>query len=117
MDAFQTQRNHWLNKATVCDTAFAPPAESGGSFYAQLMTLHHLQQTADPRPRLQGNQTPLLLFRGQCDNQPWGVVPDYLGPFTNARLENVPGAGHVIATEQAAEYARRLGEFLEEDLP
>lgn len=115
MDAFQTQRNHWLNKATVCDAAFAPPAESGGGFYAQLMTLHHLQQMADPRPLLQGNQTPVLLLCGQCDNQPWGVVPDYLSLFTNASLEIVPGAGHVIATEKPEEFVRRVGVFLEEE--
>lgn len=40
---------------------------------------------------------------GQCDNQPWGVVPDYLGLFNNARLEIMPGAGHVIATERLKE--------------
>ncbi len=77
------------------------------------MRLHHLQQMADPRPQLQGNQIPVLLLRGQCDNQPWGVVPDYLALFPNARLEIVPGAGHVIATEQPAEYIRRVGVFLD----
>lgn len=44
-------------------------------------------------------------------------MPDYLGLFTNARLEIVPGAGHAMATERPAEYARRVGEFLEEGLP
>jgi len=57
------------------------------------MTLHHLEQMADPRPQLQGNQTPMLLLRGQCNNQPWGVVPDYLGLIPNARLEIVPVPG------------------------
>ena len=32
-----------------------------------------------------------------------GVVPDYLGLILNARLEIVPGAGHVIATERLKE--------------
>ncbi len=81
------------------------------------MRLHHLEQVVDLRPLLQGNQTPVLLLRGRCDNQPWGVVPDYMGLFTNARLEIVPGAGHVIATEQPAEYVKRVRVFLEEGLP
>lgn len=66
---------------------------------------------ADPRSQLHGNQTPLQLLRGQCDNQPWGVVPDYLALYPNARLEIEPGAGHVIATERPADYARRAGCF------
>jgi len=43
------------------------------------------------------------------------MVPNYWRLFTNARLEIMPGAGHVIATERPVEYARRVGVFLEEE--
>lgn len=93
-DAFQTRMNHELNKATVCDTTKAFKAEAGGGYYAQWMTVHSFKELEDPREKLKGSLVPLLILRGQCDNQPWSCVEEYLTLFPHHQLKIIPNEGH-----------------------
>jgi proline iminopeptidase len=111
-DDYQTYLNHELNKATVCDTSKALRAEGGGGFYAQVMTVRSFKEIKDPRPELKGSKIPVLIMKGQCDNQPWGFVNEYLELFPNHQLKIIPDAGHSISVEQPDLYLKIIREFL-----
>jgi proline iminopeptidase len=111
-DDFQTYINNELNKATVSDTSKALKAEGGGGFYAQVMTVHSFNKIQDRRPKLKGSKVPILLMRGQYDNQPWGFMNEYLELFTNHQLKIIPKAGHSISIEQPELYLKTIREFL-----
>ncbi len=111
-DNFQTYLNNGLNKAIVCDTSKALEAEGGGGFYAQVMTVKSFSEVKDPRPKLKDCKVPILLMKGQCDNQPWGFVYEYLELFPNHQLKIIPDAGHSISVEQPEHYLKTIRDFL-----
>lgn len=111
MDNFQTYLNS-LNKATVCDTSLAPEAEAGGGFYSQIMTVNSLNKTKDPRPGLKDSKIPVLIMKGQCDNQKWGYLSEYLDLFPLHQLKIIPDAGHSISIEQPELYLKAIRNFL-----
>ena len=115
-DDFQTYLNNELNKATVCDTSNALKAEGGGGFYAQVMTVRSFSEIKDPRPKLKGSKIPILIMKGQCDNQPWGFVNEYLELFPNHQLKIIPDAGHSISVEQPEFYLKTIRDFLNQDI-
>jgi proline iminopeptidase len=117
MDGFQTILDGELNKATVCDTSKAVKAEGGGGFYAQVMTMRSLSGIKDPRPKLRGLTIPILVMKGQCDNQPWGAAKEYLELFPNHQLKIIPGAGHSISVEQPEVYLETIRDFLRQTQP
>lgn len=109
---FLVMRTDQTNKSMVCDTTKAIKAEPGGGFYAQIMTVNSFSQVNDPRPKLKNIRVPLLLLKGQCDNQRWGFVEEYLQFFPNHELHIIPGAGHGIAIEQPELYLKTIRDFL-----
>lgn len=111
MDNYQTYQEGF-NRATVCDPSKAPEAEAGSGFYCQVMTIHSLSEVKDPRPRLKGVKTPVLLMKGQCDNQKWGYITEYLKLFQNHKLYIIPDAGHSISIEQPDLYLKTIRDFL-----
>lgn len=115
-DDFQTYLNNELNKATVCDTSQALKAEGGGGFYVQVMTVQSFSEIKDPRPKLKGSKIPMLMMRGQCDNQPWGLVNEYLELFPNYQFKIIPNAGHSISVEQPGLYLKTIRDFLNQDI-
>jgi proline iminopeptidase len=115
-DDFQTYLNNELNKATVCDTSKALKAEGGGGFYAQVMTVRSFSEIKDPRPKLKGLKIPVLIMKGQCDNQPWGFVNEYLELFPDYQLKIIPDAGHSISVEQPELYLKTIRDFLNQDI-
>jgi proline iminopeptidase len=117
MDGFQTILDGELNKATVCDTSKAVKAEGGGGFYAQVMTMRSLSGIQDPRPKLRGLTIPILVMKGQCDNQPWGAVKEYLQLFPNHQLKIIPDAGHSVSVEQPEVYLETIRDFLRQTQP
>jgi proline iminopeptidase len=117
MDGFQTILDGELNKATVCDTSKAVKAEGGGGFYAQVMTMRSLSGIKDPRPKLRGLTIPILVMKGQCDNQPWGAAKEYLELFPNHQLKIIPDAGHSISVEQPEVYLETIRDFLNQTQP
>lgn len=112
-DDFLTYLNDKLNKSTVCDTTRALKAEGGGGFYAHVMTVQSLTLLQDPRPKLKHSNIPILVMKGQCDNQKWGFTSEYLDLFTNHQLAIIPGAGHSISIEQPALYLKTISDFLD----
>jgi proline iminopeptidase len=113
MDAFQTYLTQGLNKSTVCDTAVVLPAEAGAGFYVQRMTVRSFGSVADPRPRLRDCPVPVLILKGQCDNQRWGFTQEYAELFPDHRLVVMRDAGHSIAAEQPAAYLAAIRSFLD----
>ncbi len=111
-DDFQTYLTLELNKATVCDTSKALKAEGGGGFYAHVMTVQSFNEIQDTRPKLKGSKVPILIMKGQCDNQPWGFLNEYLELFPNHHLKIIPDAGHSISVEQPELYLKTIREFL-----
>jgi proline iminopeptidase len=113
-DDFQTLLNKKLNKSTVCDTSIDVRAEGGGGYYVQVMTIKSLANVKDPRPVLKKSKIPVLVMKGQCDNQKWGFTNEYLQLFTNHRLVIIKNAGHSISREQPDLYLKTICDFLSE---
>ena len=116
MDAFQTLLTNETNKSIVCDTSKAPKTtETGGNgYYVQIMTMRSLSEIENPRTKLKASKIPLYLMRGQCDNQKWGFITEYLSLFPKNKLSLIPNAGHSIAIEQPALYLSSLRDFLKD---
>lgn len=110
-DDFQTYLNSFLSKSTVCDTSISIKAEAGGGFYAQIMTVNSFKKMPNPRPKLQNSPIPVLVMKGQCDNQKWGFTNEYLEIFPNYQLKIIPGAGHSISIEQPELYINAIRKF------
>lgn len=104
-----------VNWSTFCDTSLIKhtPPESGAGFYVQVMTVHSFRSMRDPRPRLRDLPIPILVLKGQCDNQKWGFTNEYLQLFPNHRLVVIPDAGHGIFGEQPGRYLAAIRDFLE----
>jgi proline iminopeptidase len=113
-DDFQTLLNNKLNKSTVCDTALDVRAEGGGGYYVQVMTIKSLASVKDPRPVLKKSNIPVLVMKGQCDNQKWGFTNEYLQLFTNHKFVRILNAGHSISMEQPDLYLKTISDFISE---
>jgi proline iminopeptidase len=111
-DEFATLLSYEVNKSTVCDTANIGAMEAGNGFYSSVMTFSNLEQVTDPRPNLQFLKLPVLVLKGQCDNQPWGFTQEYQKLFQNSELVLIPNAGHFISLEQPALFLKAIGRFL-----
>ena len=66
----------------------------------------------DIRGKLKILNIPILIMKGQCDNQSWGFAQEYLKLFSNHELSVIENAGHSIAIEQAEQYIKTLKDFL-----
>lgn len=111
-DNFAAYRGSLVNRSTVCDTANIPEADAGSGFYAGLMTIESLKLLKDPRSALGKLNIPVLVLKGQCDNQPWGFTNEYLTIFSNHYFTFVPNAGHFISAEQPVLYKQAISAFL-----
>ena len=111
-DEFETLLDYELNRSTVCDTSKIPGANAGGGYYASIMTYNSLLKIQDPRPKLKDLKTPVLIMKGECDNQKWGFTNEYKEVFQNSELVIVPAAGHFISEEQPGIYIKTIQQFL-----
>ena len=109
--AYLASNTNW---STVCDTSLIDrsPARGGAGYYVQVMTVRSFRDLTDPRPKLMNSPIPLLVLKGQCDNQRWGFTNEYLQLFPHHRLVVVPDAGHGIYGEQPQRYLAAIREFL-----
>ena len=111
-DAFATYLNYEVDKSTVCDTSKILNMDAGSGYYAGIMTFNNLLGVQDARPAFSQLKMPVLVMKGQCDNQPWGYTNEYLSIFKNHQLSIIPGAGHALLAEQPALYLRTIKEFV-----
>ena len=113
-DDFAAYLNYECNKSCVFDTSAIKKLQytSGYGYYSQLMTLVSFRQVHDPRPKLKTSSIPVLIMRGQADNQKWANTREFMDLFTNHQLVIVPRAGHFIYLEQPELYINTIKEFL-----
>jgi len=112
MDGFFYALNNELNKSTYCDTSKAKPTAPGGGYYAHIMTINSFNLVPDKKKELRNSTFPILIMRGQCDNQPWGFTAEYLDLFPNIQLTIIPDSGHSISSEQPELYLKTILDFL-----
>ncbi len=111
-DNFSTYLSSEVDKSTVCDTSKVLKPDAGNGFYAATMTMKSLSEVQDPRPKIKNVKIPILVIKGQCDNQQWGFTNEYLDLFTNHQLTVISKAGHYISVEQPEFYINTIRKFL-----
>jgi proline iminopeptidase len=111
-DEFATYLNYEVDKSTVCDTSNILKEDAGSGFYSSVMTFNSLTKTSDRRLKMQQQTTPILVMKGECDNQKWGFTNEYLELFKKSELKIIPGAGHFISVEQPQLYTKTILDFL-----
>ncbi len=116
-DDFAAYLNQLVNRSTVADTSHIRSSipGMGTGFYDQLMTAQNFSTTPDPRPKLKNSTIPILVMKGQYDNQKWGFTHEYLDLFPRHRLVVFPNAGHCIACEQLEAYQAAIRSFLAQE--
>ncbi|MEL6865466.1 MAG: alpha/beta hydrolase [Bacteroidota bacterium] len=112
MDAFFTHLNKALSQSTDCQIQPNKKQTGGGGFYSHIMTLKSLQEVENKRHLLKQSKVPLLLLRGQCDNQKWGFAQEYLDIFPHSKLKIIEDAGHNIINSKKEEYYELIKAFL-----
>ncbi len=111
-DEFATYLNYEVNKSTVCDTANILKEDVGSGFYSNVMTFSSLTKVQDSRPKIKQLTIPVLVIKGECDNQKWGFTSEYLELFKNSELKIIRDAGHFISVEQPQLYTNTILHFL-----
>lgn len=111
-DEFATYLNTELNKSTLSDTLKTVKAEGGAGFYAQIMTVKSFKDVKDQRLKIKKLNIPVLIMKGQYDNQKWGYTQEYLELYSNSKLVVIPNAGHAIAVEKPDQYIKAIRDFL-----
>jgi proline iminopeptidase len=111
-DDFYTFQSSKVNKSVVCDTTKFPQSTGGGGFYVSIRTVQSFYDIPDQRSKLKAVRCPVLVLKGQCDNQKWGFTKEYLDIFPNSHLVMIPHAGHAIAFEQPDLYLQTIRDFL-----
>ncbi len=111
-DAFMAHLFGHLNQSAVVDAATLPEPRIGAGYYAHIMTYKSFFAFEDQRSQIKNDTLPVLLLRGQYDNQKWGYAEEYLALFPNHKLVIVPNAGHFMELEQPALYLQAITTFL-----
>ena len=113
MDDFFTLLNQELSKSTACFLRKDEKNYLGGSgYYSHIMTLKSFAEQADQRRSLAKLKTPILILRGDCDNQKWGFAKEYLDLFSKAQLRIIKDAGHNPLENQSEPCLALMAEFL-----
>lgn len=99
-------------KSAFCDTSAILANRGCNGFFASIMTYKSLLQLKDFREKIKGINMPVLILKGQCDNQPWGATNEYLSLFPKHKFVLIPNAGHFINAEQHEMYIREIKNFL-----
>jgi proline iminopeptidase len=112
VDNFFTYLNQELSKSTDCKLKEHKNYEGGGGYYSHIMTVNSFKDVTNERNKLKDINIPILIIRGQCDNQKWGYTKEYLDLFKNSKLEIIGGVGHDIINGKREEYYKLISEFL-----
>jgi proline iminopeptidase len=111
-DAFASFAGYAINRSTVCDTANIPAMNAGGGYYAGVRTYKSLMGVKDYRAKLKVLNIPVLILKGQCDNQPWGYTYEYTQVFKDHELKVIQSAGHFLWIEQPQRSYFAIRQFL-----
>lgn len=111
-DEFFTYLNEHLNKSTSCSAKHTERYRGGGGYYSHVMTVNSFSDVEDGRNSLGELKLPVLVIRGQCDNQSWGYAEEYLTLFQNAHFVQIDDAGHDLIESKREEYFGIVQEFL-----
>ncbi|PTM04307.1 MAG: hypothetical protein DA405_07790 [Bacteroidetes bacterium] len=113
VDDFLALLNQELSKSTACFGRKNEKSYPGGSgYYSHIMTLKSFAEQADQRSHLAKLNTPILILRGDCDNQKWGFAKEYLDLFSQAQLRIIKDAGHNPLENQSEYCLALMAEFL-----
>tara|TARA_R110002050_G_scaffold278035_2_gene423905 strand:+ start:5691 stop:6719 length:1029 start_codon:yes stop_codon:yes gene_type:complete len=113
VDDFFTLLSQELSKSTACFLRQNEKSYLGGSgYYSHLMTLKSFTEQADQRSRLAKMNTPILILRGDCDNQKWGFAKEYLDLFSQAQLRIIKDAGHNPLENESKHCLALMEDFL-----
>jgi proline iminopeptidase len=112
VDEFADFLDSKIYKSALCDTSVKLSNRGGNGYYASIMTYKSLFQLKDFRAKIRGMKIPVLVMKGECDNQPWGATNEYLSLFPNHRFKLVTNAGHYINVEQYQIYIEEIKNFL-----
>lgn len=115
VDDFFTYLNQELNKSTNCDIEDQKKYEGGGGYYSHIMTVNSFSSVEENRDKLKKLNTPILLLRGQCDNQKWGYAEEYTELLSNTELKIIEEVGHNIIGKKGEEYFSLISQFLEQE--
>lgn len=99
-------------KSALCDTSINLANRGSNGFFAGVMTYKSVLLLKDFREKIKSINTPVLILKGQCDNQPWGATNEYLSLFPNHKFVLIANAGHFINVEQPEMYIREIKNFL-----
>ncbi|GLY94016.1 alpha/beta hydrolase [Actinoplanes sp. NBRC 103695] len=112
-DALYQQFVGSLNMSSGCGAAAEVHARPAGyGLWANIATLRSAAKTADPRPKLRHDETPLLVLRAQCDYLDWEVTRDYRDTFPRAVMQTIDGAGHTVLADRPDETGAAAVAFL-----
>ncbi|MEZ4774100.1 MAG: alpha/beta hydrolase [Bacteroidia bacterium] len=111
-DNFFTYLNQKLSKSTDCEIR-EHQAIGGGGYYSHVMTVNSFRNVENKRERLKQLTTPVLILRGQCDNQKWGFTKEYLDLFPHSQLKVIEDAGHDIISRKGMAYFTLIRDFIE----
>ena len=112
VDYFFTYLNQELSKSTACNLSENKKYKGGGGYYSHIMTVKSFKDVKDKRNKLKNLKTPMLIIRGECDNQKWGYTKEYLDLFANSNLKIIKDAGHDLISSDRGKYYELIWEFL-----
>ena len=111
-DNFASYLNYEVDKSTICDTVNILKEDAGSGYYAGIMTFNSLLKIKDPQTKIKALTLPVLIMKGQCDNQQWGFTNEYMSLFKNSELKIITDAGHFISVEQPELYIKTILNFV-----
>jgi len=114
-DEFFAYLNQELIKSTDCQWNRDKKYEAGCGYYSHIMTVKSFNEIENRREILKTINTPILILRGQCDNQKWGFTKEYLDLFSNSKLEIIENAGHDLIGGDIELHNEMIEAFLEEE--
>ena len=112
VDDFFTYLNEELSKSTFCKASQTKKYKGGSGYYSHIMTVKSFNEVEDKRARLRNIQIPVLILRGQCDNQKWGFAKEYLDLLPNSHLVVVENAGHDLVNGNKDKYFKLVSNFI-----
>lgn len=112
MDDFFTHLNEELSKSTFCKANQTKKFKGGGGYYSHIMTVKSFDAVQDKRNSLKNMTIPVLILRGQCDNQKWGFAKEYLDLLPNSQIVIIENVGHDVVKGNRDEYFDLVSGFI-----